>query len=474
MKTVCLVSSLCLLSQVGLASMKGEKEGFFLDLADQSANSTPKLSARESSQGSINRDLVDKEVLRRFEELSKLTQVFAGFDGLPNPEFYDLPFKGDMSQRIKQIVAKHNDVRSEKKNEICKAFGLRVPTEAEIENRSGSSNLEPFLGSSGEVLQQVSDDEGKIEEEIVEEVSSTQGSSLCFDDVLRKKSQSLSEKDPLRELFIVYEKFTRDSFELQNQELNELHDPMKDRFSNILPPKKTRVLLPSRSYINANYMVGKRFIATQSPTAMTTGDFWEMVFESESPLIVNLTNAEDLKGSRKKKPSTMVYWPEAPALGQDVMITSSGYIVKWVSEGQFAEAKSEGKSEEKIDVKEAEWTYRKISVTSPSGVSREVLQLHFHHWPDGNVPDDDKWKKFVKEFRVHTKTNRPIIIHCSAGVGRTATLIGTVLIEEKKEQSSQSMTRDEVDRMILDMRVDRGYWAVQTPPQLQLLYKQLN
>lgn len=110
------------------------------------------------------------------------------------------------------------------------------------------------------------------------------------------------------------------------------------------------------------------------------------------------------------------------------------------------------------------WVVRKFSLTK-GPVTREVLHFNFTAWPDHGVPESaDHLIKFVQAVRRVKKTDgKPIVVHCSAGVGRTGTFIALDTL------MSQMETSDEVDifGLIRSMRMNRCL-MVQT--EIQYVY----
>ncbi|XP_034489152.1 mucin-5AC isoform X2 [Drosophila innubila] len=78
----------------------------------------------------------------------------------------------------------------------------------------------------------------------------------------------------------------------------------KNRYANVIPLPETRVVLQRQGdddkteYINANYVRGPRdapnyYIACQAPLESTTGDFWRMIWEQQSRVIVQATDLNE-------------------------------------------------------------------------------------------------------------------------------------------------------------------------------------
>uniref|UniRef100_A0A4W3IKX1 protein-tyrosine-phosphatase n=1 Tax=Callorhinchus milii TaxID=7868 RepID=A0A4W3IKX1_CALMI len=181
----------------------------------------------------------------------------------------------------------------------------------------------------------------------------------------------------------------------------------KNRYTNILPYDFSRVKLVSlhdeegSDYINANYIPGynspHEYIATQGPLAETRRDFWRMVLQQKSHIIVMLTQCNE-----RRRVKCDHYWPfnKEPVCYGDITV----------------EMQSE----------QPEWIIREFNVSYADAVQR-VIHYNYMAWPDHGVPNADTAEnilQFVQMIRQQT-VKRPgsIIVHCSAGVGRTGTLI---------------------------------------------------
>ncbi|KAI1704684.1 protein-tyrosine phosphatase domain-containing protein [Ditylenchus destructor] len=185
----------------------------------------------------------------------------------------------------------------------------------------------------------------------------------------------------------------------------------KNRYRDVCPYDSTRVRLvtaPSGDYINACHVnmeiptsgIVNRYIATQGPLPHTSGDFWHMVWEQSATAIVMLTTIME-----KGRVKCHQYWPE---VGESMDLGS--YLqVKNVSE--------------KV---EAHCHYRELVVKNLlTGEERNVTQMQYRSWPDHGVPDNPQhFIDFVSEVRkARNGSLDPIIVHCSAGIGRTGVLI---------------------------------------------------
>uniref|UniRef100_A0A3B4WEX0 Receptor-type tyrosine-protein phosphatase C n=1 Tax=Seriola lalandi dorsalis TaxID=1841481 RepID=A0A3B4WEX0_SERLL len=186
----------------------------------------------------------------------------------------------------------------------------------------------------------------------------------------------------------------------------------KNRYVDILPYDYNRVQLTTGNgeagcdYINASFIDGykeaKKYIAAQGPKDETVGDFWRMVWEQQSSIIVMVTRCEE--GNRVK---CAQYWP-SPDRETEIF---EEFIVKLNSEDHCPD-----------------YTIRRLSLINKreKSTEREVTHIQFMSWPDHGVPGEShlllKLRRRVNAFK--NFFSGPIVVHCSAGVGRTGTYIG--------------------------------------------------
>lgn len=73
------------------------------------------------------------------------------------------------------------------------------------------------------------------------------------------------------------------------------------------------------------------------------------------------------------------------------------------------------------------------------GLKEKVVHFHFKKWPDHGCPDDPMHLiTFVRKVKAEKRPNySPIVVHCSAGVGRTGTFIGLDLIMQRLKSESK-------------------------------------
>ncbi|XP_057605744.1 receptor-type tyrosine-protein phosphatase eta [Hippopotamus amphibius kiboko] len=224
----------------------------------------------------------------------------------------------------------------------------------------------------------------------------------------------------------------------------------KNRYNNVLPYDISRVKLSVQThsaddYINANYMPGylskKDFIATQGPLPNTLKDFWRMVWEKNVYAIVMLTKCVE-QGRTKCE----AYWPSKQAQDYgDVTVAMTSEIVL------------------------PEWTIRDFTVKNiQTSESHPLRQFHFTSWPDHGVPDTTdlliNFRYLVRDYMKQSPPESPILVHCSAGVGRTGTFIA---IDRLIYQIENENTVD-VYGIVYDLRMHRPL-MVQTEDQYVFL-----
>ncbi|CAL1265790.1 unnamed protein product [Larinioides sclopetarius] len=227
----------------------------------------------------------------------------------------------------------------------------------------------------------------------------------------------------------------------------------KNRLMNILPYESTRVCLqPIRGvdgsdYINANYIDGYRYknayIATQGPLAETTEDFWRMLWEHNSNIVVMLTKLKELGREKCHQ-----YWPNERS--QRYLY----YVVDPITEYNMPL-----------------YILREFKVTDArDGQSRTIRQFHFTDWPDQGVPKSGEgFIDFIGQ--VHKTKEQfgqegPITVHCSAGVGRTGVFITLSIVLERMQYEGVV----DIFQSIRILRTQRP-GMVQTEDQYQFCYR---
>ncbi|XP_064592692.1 receptor-type tyrosine-protein phosphatase delta isoform X31 [Zonotrichia leucophrys gambelii] len=239
------------------------------------------------------------------------------------------------------------------------------------------------------------------------------------------------------------------TWEHSNLEVNK----PKNRYANVIAYDHSRVLLsaiegiPGSDYINANYIDGYRkqnaYIATQGALPETFGDFWRMMWEQQGATVVMMTKLEE-----RSRVKCDQYWPsrgtETYGLIQVTLLDTvelATYCVR-----TFALHKN-GSSEK-----------------------REVRQFQFTAWPDHGVPEHPTpFLAFLRRVKTCNPPDAgPMVVHCSAGVGRTGCFI---VIDAMLERIKHEKTVDIYGHVTL-MRAQRNY-MVQTEDQYIFIHDAL-
>ncbi|XP_078540184.1 tyrosine-protein phosphatase non-receptor type 5 isoform X1 [Lissotriton helveticus] len=229
----------------------------------------------------------------------------------------------------------------------------------------------------------------------------------------------------------------------------------KNRYKTILPNSHSRVCLiseeegdPLSSYINANYIRGyeekeKEYIATQGPTVNTVSDFWRMVWQQHAPIIVMITNIEEVNEKCTE------YCPEDKTTydGLEIIIN------------------------ELIHTDD----YMLRLITLKSGEEERHLKHYWYtSWPDQKTPDQApallQLVQDVEEaIQCAEEKDVPIIVHCSAGIGRTGCFIATSI--GCKQLKNEGVV--DILRTTCQLRMDRG-GMIQTSEQYQFVHHVLS
>ena len=308
---------------------------------------------------------------------------------------------------------------------------------------------------------------------------------------------------------------------LQQQELKHYYtrkegqrpeNRSKNRYKNILPFDYTRVMLVDNfnpvdstcsDYINANLIFSnhdpdkssdsatnlttidpksttinnngqnKCYIATQGPLINTVNDFWWMIYQMNSRVIV-MTTKEVERGKTK----CLHYWPTEDEKDKQygrIKVnllnerTSIGFLLREFKiqcldnatpstiAGSSASALLLNNSDENEDEE------------------RTIYQFHFTSWPDHRVPQDPGCVlNFLEEVNkcqeliIKEGETGPIVVHCSAGIGRTGTFIVIDMIIDQIKRLGLNCEID-IQRTIYNVRSQRS-GMVQTEAQYKFVY----
>lgn len=242
-------------------------------------------------------------------------------------------------------------------------------------------------------------------------------------------------------------------------ELSVVGSGIKNRYKTIVPNESTRVKLsirnndPLSSYINANYISGykgepKSYIAAQGPMSNTISDFWLMIWTENVSCIVMIT-----KLIERNKNKCELYLPEdtlQTVVYDDIFIT-----VKQINYYQDYEVRQ--------------------LIVQKNNETRIIYHYWYTAWPDHNLPENPnaliQLIKQVESYRNYDDLNvnkSPILVHCSAGVGRTGCFLALAI--GIKQLDVENLV--DIVQIVCQLRVERG-GMIQTLEQYEFIYQVL-
>ncbi|XP_062621601.1 uncharacterized protein LOC134283159 [Saccostrea cucullata] len=285
------------------------------------------------------------------------------------------------------------------------------------------------------------------EEVVVVEYSNLTSQRVCLDQFIRempeKKNSGILEKE--------FEDLPKGLLESYSDAL-KASNRKGNRYKGIYPYDYNRVKLDHRSeanedggFVNASYIHGfnreQAYIAVQGPfNPKTLEDFWTLIWQNDSTRIVMLTNLYE--GDKMK---CLKYWPDSEldigpyTITLDKVDVFNNYVLRYLI----------------VQYQEEE---------------KRVTQFHFTTWPDNSVPEDLTslicFRNLVRNGM--TSSDGPIVVHCSAGIGRTGTFIA---LDYLLEEGAAEQTID-VKGYVASLRHQRGK-SIQTCEQYIFLHDSL-
>ncbi|XP_008275986.1 tyrosine-protein phosphatase non-receptor type 1 [Stegastes partitus] len=253
----------------------------------------------------------------------------------------------------------------------------------------------------------------------------------------------------------IYQEIRQLSCELPCKLAKLPENKTRNRYRDVSPFDHSRICLQlgTNDYINASLITAeeaqRNYILTQGPLPNTCGHFWEMVWEQRTRGVVMLNRVIE-KGSIK----CAQYWPHREE--KDAIFQDTNFKLTFVSE----------------DIK-SYYTVRQLELENLSTQeTREILHFHYTTWPDFGVPESPaSFLNFlfkVRESGCLNSDQGPVVVHCSAGIGRSGTfcLVDTcLLLMSLRKDPSSVRIRD----VLLEMRRYR-MGLIQTADQLRFSY----
>ncbi|KAK6182292.1 hypothetical protein SNE40_010006 [Patella caerulea] len=281
-----------------------------------------------------------------------------------------------------------------------------------------------------------------------------------------ERRKILESKISEGQVFVEFEEIYKRAPNLEYNVAKLPENNPRNRFKDVLPYDNTRVKLTPRKdnpagYINASHVkltaenMDWWFIATQAPLENTVSDFWQMIWEQEVDVVAMLTALTE-QGRQKCFP----YRPDEPGPSH---------------------RKIYGDFEIELLLTDDSLCYvtRRITVRHlPSGKSRQIWHLQYTDWPDHGCPDDiygflgflDEIESVrrLAESEEGSGKKAPVVVHCSAGVGRTGVVILTAVMKWCLEHNHSV----DLPKALTGIRQQRMY-MVQTLGQYQFIHNTL-
>jgi protein tyrosine phosphatase len=217
----------------------------------------------------------------------------------------------------------------------------------------------------------------------------------------------------------------------------------ENRYMDILAKTSTQVKISKYPYINANHIIlgNEHFIACQAPLETTIFKHWLMIWDHQISVSVMLTGLIE-KGIVKANQ----YWPSLNKTLSFVSPSDKTFNVKCVEEQDI----------------NGKFIVRKFAITYDNKLLYHY-HIHYLNWPDDTAPTDlSEFNNLIEISKIYRgNSNRPMLVHCSAGIGRTGTFLACYY---------NSKYNGNIRDLVLDMRQQR-FGMVQTPDQYLFIYK---
>jgi protein tyrosine phosphatase len=228
----------------------------------------------------------------------------------------------------------------------------------------------------------------------------------------------------------------------------------KNAHPKFLPIDETRTLRHFENYyISANDVLTplQEYIVGQAPLETTIPDFWRAVLETRSPTIITLSMPSDAGG---RNPA---YWEKSR-----YPLTVGEWTIQ-----------HEGK-EEVLDVSDIISTQRIVrrkftAIHADSKEEQQIQQIHYENWPDNGAPEPCLFSRFLPLITtLHPVSSSSIVVHCSAGLGRSGTFVTAHSLY--KEIQQRKLLTVNIPQRIIELRMQRAR-LVSTAVQFKAIYE---
>ena len=253
------------------------------------------------------------------------------------------------------------------------------------------------------------------------------------------------------------------------------------RYSEVRTYKDNKVEINSKNgYINASWIhipYHKSFIATQGPLESTIGDFWEMCYSYNVKVIVMLCKLDE---NYKEKCAN--YWDT----------NLKNYIIQKTSETiqlndglrmrKFRIIRKDNNKDNNKENKEINNNYiinnNNIYNNNNKDIGKDIIQIHFTCWPDHSIPESAYYKIIDIIHMVDKyKGGNPVVVHCSAGIGRTGTFISLYNLYHEITDQINNLKIKEIRFSIMNLvrkLKEMRLYLVESENQYTFLYQFVN
>ncbi|KAG0132008.1 hypothetical protein HOY82DRAFT_309304 [Tuber indicum] len=299
------------------------------------------------------------------------------------------------------------------------------------------------------------------------------GSKIVADRFLRLEEAERERMQDALNISVVYDSPT--STAVKPHTLAGVEKGTKNRYNNIWPYDHARVRLldypqDECDYVNASHVSAqyapKRYIASQAPLPTTFRDFWSMVWEQDVRVIVMLTAEEEggqVKSHKYWEPKN--YGPLKLTSLSERRVSLDPSFLKTSPKRRSVGTALNGPASPDLNVPFI--LVRKFTlehVEHPFSPMREITQLQYSSWPDFGAPAHpahilgliEHTDAVVRSSQPTTNSpfsaesaaaaqRRPILVHCSAGCGRTGTFcaVDSVLSLLRRQRLQKKRNKEE-------------------------------